>query len=386
MLDDDVARVQELLARIKAEAEEASAQPAVPTGLAAAVLELSDRLGLYSDNESLDKTILAAAGGSQLAVDLQHVFCSGTLLTRLCSRAAVEQDPAAVTAFLRGLTSVVEALPSAAVDFVALRDVAGYIDDALAIAEHHHNAEAGSNTTSTLLAAQQHAMCQKMREAFVIFAFRCMQAPGAAERWGLSPASPALEPMLHLALGQLSAACQLAAEQPVGLAALPSKVRRQLLEQQPELEILANAHGKAWGAASLSRRLLATALEAAAQGRLNLQRLMLRAPGFIKVLDHYATQTTPQKHPHPRIQGLGVIGLVIVLLLQQRLFRYLTTPLPSQTDYPVLERAMAQRMQWIVAAAGLARLLHSTDIDAAALSPARGSSSSSGSGGERGWW
>ncbi|GAB4815662.1 hypothetical protein N2152v2_002708 [Parachlorella kessleri] len=120
-----------------------NALPTVSSGLAAAVEELSYWLKCFSDGTSLDKTLLAAAGGSQLAVDLQDIFCSGSLLTRLCSRAAVEQHPAAVAAFLQGLTAVVEALPSAAVDYATFREAAGYIDAALALAERHGNNKAG---------------------------------------------------------------------------------------------------------------------------------------------------------------------------------------------------------------------------------------------------
>ena len=127
-----------------------------------------------------------------------------------------------------------------------------------------------------------------MYEALVGAAASCVTEPGAAQWWGLSPASPALESMLHLALRSLSTACQLAAEQLDSTAGsrAPHTKEQQKAAQMQLLGDQLNPHHqhRANGAVLLLSILVALAEEAADQGRLNLQRLMECAPALIEVV------------------------------------------------------------------------------------------------------
>ncbi len=101
-----------------------------------------------------------------------------------------------------------------------------------------------------------------------------MLAPRTPEQWGLDTASPALEPIMHLALGELSTECQLAAERYSGLADAPLAVSEFLGEAaQPGSDL--RPQGDASPAALLLLSQLALlAMEAAHMGALSLQRLI----------------------------------------------------------------------------------------------------------------
>ncbi|GAB4815659.1 hypothetical protein N2152v2_002705 [Parachlorella kessleri] len=244
-----------------------SPQLGIPAGLAAAVETLSTELVL----QGFLKAILAAPTSTYLAADLQGTYCHGSLITRYCSQGAATQTPEAVAGFLVGLIDVARAFPGTAVDYEALKTLAVHVNSAVDAASQLHDTEGG-----TANFAQQF-----LQQTFVGAAATCMSAPSAVERWGLGPASPALEPMLHLALGDLSAACQLAAEPLGSTAGLPA--RRSKQQQAGQTQVSEGTQYRADSAVLLLSNLLPLVNEAAEQGHLNLQHLLRHTPGFIKV-------------------------------------------------------------------------------------------------------
>ncbi len=110
-----------------------SPQKAVPASLAAGVERLSARLGEWSGDDGLHRILEAASssGGSSLAKMLQSIYCKGSLFIRLCTRDAMVYNPVTVGAFLLGVHVVATALPTAAVDYASLKNLACYLDTEL---------------------------------------------------------------------------------------------------------------------------------------------------------------------------------------------------------------------------------------------------------------
>ena len=124
-----------------------------------------------------------------------------------------------------------------------------------------------------------------LRRGYIWAVSNTMTTPAAVARWGLGPASPALEPLLHLALGELLGGCEMAAEQLGGLTRPEHRTGQAgQAEQQPPELLLGAAQSRGNCAALVMMQLLPLAEAAASQGRLNLQRLMDAAPGFISVM------------------------------------------------------------------------------------------------------
>ena len=61
-------------------------------------------------------------------------------------------------------------------------------------------------------------LLQRVRQEYIWAVSNTLATPEAVARWGLNATSPALEPLLHLALGEVLAGCEMAAEQLGGLA------------------------------------------------------------------------------------------------------------------------------------------------------------------------
>ena len=126
-----------------------------------------------------------------------------------------------------------------------------------------------------------YASLKLLREQYVAAAALCLIGLEGAERWTLDSASPALEPLLHLALGEVLGGCEMAAEQ-LGGAAGPAQ-RTMLAEQQQQENLLGVGQSRGNRGFQVVVALLPLARTAAMQHRFDLQRLMDAAPGFTKV-------------------------------------------------------------------------------------------------------
>ena len=130
-------------------------------------------------------------------------------------------------------------------------------------------------------AFSEYATLQLLRKQYVATAALCLVEVEAAEQWEVGLASPTLEPLLHLALGEISAACQLAAEQPSGPPGKGEQAATaQLLDSGDLQGFVLRAH---WGMLLLGE-LMVTTDEAACQARLNAGRLMDSAPPLTEVM------------------------------------------------------------------------------------------------------
>ncbi|GAB4815664.1 hypothetical protein N2152v2_002710 [Parachlorella kessleri] len=98
-------------------------QPTVPAGLAAALEHMAVLCLRSGRSETEYQALMHAAGRGHLAVDLQKMYCEGSLLKRFCSAEAFVQAPKAVVSFLFFLCVVTNALPLANVDYAALWQV-----------------------------------------------------------------------------------------------------------------------------------------------------------------------------------------------------------------------------------------------------------------------
>ncbi|GAB4815661.1 hypothetical protein N2152v2_002707 [Parachlorella kessleri] len=194
-----------------------------------------------------------------------------------------------------------------------------------------------------------------------------MAAPGGEERWAFTPASPALVPILRLALSELSAACQLAAE-PLGSAA--GRSTRRAVEQaghtQSSEDQLAPATEDRGECAFILFDKLQTLAEVAAdQGRLEVQRLLGVTPAFTKFVDLCGSPASQLGAPQLSMLHHGICGLSLVLKVQRRLLHSLR-PLPqSDGAQSAIAAISEQRMQCVAAAVAVAKLLHRAS-DAAA--------------------
>ena len=89
---------------------------------------------------------------------------------------------------------------------------------------------------------------------------------------------------LHLALGELSTACQLAAHQTGGSATPATEGTRQASQEEPQpADLLQPQYNRAYNASVVVFRMSGLAKQAADQGRLNMQRLVLAGPPLVEV-------------------------------------------------------------------------------------------------------
>ncbi|GAB4815677.1 hypothetical protein N2152v2_002723 [Parachlorella kessleri] len=255
-----------LVTYVQLEAEAARAESALPESLGAVIGHLSHAISHHSRNKALEAILArSAAPGLELAADLQQIFCEGSLLTRICTAEAIRHQPHTVGAFLDGIGALAGALPRATVDYAALTSLAHALDCALAEAEGSEQQGGAAELPGLHL----------VRLTFVSMAGVILSTVEHARLWGLGPASTTLEVLLHLAMGELSAACQLVTEQRSSLG----QVWQAAL---PQLDVSEVAHGRALCATRLMRALLPLARVAATMGYLSLQRLVASTPDLIQ--------------------------------------------------------------------------------------------------------
>ncbi|GAB4815667.1 hypothetical protein N2152v2_002713 [Parachlorella kessleri] len=320
--------------------------PAIPAGLAAAVEELSDWL----HNETLLDLLLRTEGGGQLTADLQRTFCVGDLLARFCSADGVAQNSAAVAAFLLGLCAIRAVVPGLAVDYAALMALGVHIDSALTIASQQHDPKEGVDSLTSL---------QQLRQAYVRVVGNCMLEARIDDLCGLALQGAVMEALLHLTLGELSAACQLA-EGRHSCRAEPAPNGSAYLAQseQPALRLQPHEHSRAASghAAQLLNILFSLAREEAREGCIKLQRLIGFGADLVEVLNQHTSADGQLTSLQPGVLSPAVDGLGIVLCLQLGVVKSLRHP--SKAEKAALQDVFKQRMQWVGAAAALAKVLH----------------------------
>ncbi|GAB4815660.1 hypothetical protein N2152v2_002706 [Parachlorella kessleri] len=266
------------------------------------------------------------------------------------------QTPAAVAGFLIGLRDVLGAFSRTAVDYDALNALAISVDSVVDAIPQLHDREGGSRTIAV----------QRLLQTFVSAAATCMAAPDAAERWALTPASPALVPILRLALAELSTACQLAAESFGRAAGRPTQRAGQQAGhiQMPEGQLAPGTKYRGECSFLLLYKLLPLTQAAADQGRCEVQRLSPHhAPGFIKFVELCGSPASQLTAPQLSMLQPGICGLTFVLKVQRRLLRNSRATSHSKTGQPASAAMLAQRMQWVAAAAAFAKVLHRASDD-----------------------
>ena len=124
----------------------------------------------------------------------------------------------------------------------------------------------------------------QLRQAYVWVVGASMTAARVTHQCGLTLESPILEPLLHLVLGELSAACQAAAEQHSGLAEPPLDGSASLGQaEQPGSSLQAKKQTREGQAALFVTLLSLLALEGAGQGSLSFKRLIDCGAGLLEV-------------------------------------------------------------------------------------------------------
>ncbi len=126
---------------------------------------------------------------------------------------------------------------------------------------------------------------QQLRQAYVRVFSACMAGAEVTDLSGLGLQGSVLEPLLHLTLGELSAACQLAEKQQrcdrVESASFGSSSLNQA--ERPGSGLQPREDMRAGQAALLLTALFLLAVEPAGQGGVRLQRLIGCGAGLVKV-------------------------------------------------------------------------------------------------------
>ncbi|GAB4821634.1 hypothetical protein N2152v2_008680 [Parachlorella kessleri] len=338
------------------QAAELSPQEAVPASLAAGVELLSTRLGEWSGDGGLHSILDPAAeaasssGGSLLAMKLQSIYCKGSLFTRLCTPDTMSDNPATVASFLQGVSEVAAALPTATVDYASLKALACHLDSKMVQASKDPAAiEEGTSPPNIL---------HFLRQMCVAAIGGCMTDSRTPKQWGLDAASPALEAMLHLALGELTAASQIATERH-SLAEPPLHGSTYFDQaEQPGITLQPREHTRIGCAAWVLAQVGSLAMEAAELGALSLQRLVGCGADLVKVVDHCLHGDSQPNSLQSKMLGPAIYGVSTVLQLQLLALTRLGGSLLSRAQKSALKDALDQRMHWVEAAAVLAKVLH----------------------------
>ena len=124
---------------------------------------------------------------------------------------------------------------------------------------------------------------QRVRQTFVTLAGILLSTVHEADKWGMGASSVTLESLLHLAVGELSTACQ--QETARHSRAAPEQQAPQA--RLPQVEASEVTYDRALCAAVVIAALTPLAEQAASKGHLSLQRLVDCAPSLIQVRLHH---------------------------------------------------------------------------------------------------